>query len=202
MLRITRCLVLFALVSLICGGLRAQQGQDLSSLAGVVTDASGAVIPGVTVTLKNPLTGVVYTATTNNEGFYRIPGVVPAQTYEVTFTATGFSDARFTDVPLLVASARTQNAQLKAGEAVAIEVSVEGQRNTINTIDATSPSISFVFLSSAPSSYVFVSRFHNRFITRLFLERITSFILPLYSLNSLTSLLIVFSLGHKTINCI
>jgi hypothetical protein len=137
MLRITRCLVLFALVSLICGGLRAQQGQDLASLAGVVTDASGAVIPGVTVTLKNPLTGVVYTATTNKEGFYRIPGVVPAQTYEVTFTATGFSDARFTNVPLLVASARTQNAQLKVGEAVAIEVSVEGQRNTINTIDAT-----------------------------------------------------------------
>ncbi|NUQ26982.1 MAG: carboxypeptidase regulatory-like domain-containing protein, partial [Acidobacteriaceae bacterium] len=109
----------------------------MASLAGVVTDASGAVIPGVTVTLKNPLTGVVYTATTNKEGFYRIPAVVPAQTYEVTFTATGFSDARFTNVPLLVASARTQNAQLKAGEAVAIEVSVEGQRNTINTIDAT-----------------------------------------------------------------
>jgi len=137
MLRITRCLVLLALVSFICGALQAQQGQDLASLAGVVTDASGAVIPGVTVTLKNPLTGVVYTATTNKEGFYRIPAVVPAQTYEVTFTATGFSDARFTDVPLLVASARTQNAQLKAGEAVAIEVSVEGQRNTINTIDAT-----------------------------------------------------------------
>src|SRR5438045_884615 len=81
MLRITRCLVLLALVSFICGGLRAQQGQDLASLAGVVTDASGAVIPGVTVTLKNPLTGVVYTATTNTEGFYRIPGVAPAQTY-------------------------------------------------------------------------------------------------------------------------
>ena len=38
----------------------------------------------------------------------RIPG-------RSTFTATGFSDARFTNVPLLVASARTQNAQLKAG---------------------------------------------------------------------------------------
>ena len=45
--------------------------QDSSSMTGVVTDPSGAVIPGTTVTLSNPSTGVTLTQVTDSKGSYR-----------------------------------------------------------------------------------------------------------------------------------
>jgi hypothetical protein len=44
------------------------------SISGTVTDAAGAVVPGATVTVRSD-TGQQYTATTNEDGYYSIPGV-------------------------------------------------------------------------------------------------------------------------------
>ena len=65
-----------------------------ASLTGVVKDASGAVLPGVTVEATSPvLIERSRTATTDQDGQYRI--VDPrAGTYAVTFTLTGFSTVR------------------------------------------------------------------------------------------------------------
>src|SRR6195256_2667738 len=65
-----------------------------ASLTGVVKDASGAVLPGVTVEATSPvLIERSRTATTDQDGQYRIVDL-RAGTYAVTFTLTGFSIVR------------------------------------------------------------------------------------------------------------
>ena len=62
-----------------------------SAIAGVVKDATGAVLPGVTVEASSPaLIEKVRSATTNEAGQYRVVDLRPG-TYTVTFTLTGFS---------------------------------------------------------------------------------------------------------------
>src|SRR5438067_1522835 len=61
------------------------------ALAGTVKDASGAVLPGVTVEASSPvLIEKTRSATTDSAGQYRIESLVPG-TYTVTFTLAGFS---------------------------------------------------------------------------------------------------------------
>src|SRR5262245_35872104 len=63
-------------------------------LAGVVKDASGAVLPGVTVEASSPaLIEKVRTTVSDGAGLYRIDAL-PAGTYAVTYTLPGFSTVR------------------------------------------------------------------------------------------------------------
>src|SRR3984885_15513654 len=59
-------------------------------LTGTVTDPSGAVVSGATVTLKSEATGAARTATTSSSGTYRF-SLLPPGSYTVTVTASGFS---------------------------------------------------------------------------------------------------------------
>ena len=74
-------------VMLLAPGLASAQ----SSIAGVVKDTSGAVLPGVTVeAASDVLIEKVRTATTDSNGLYRIVNLPPG-TYTITFTLPGFS---------------------------------------------------------------------------------------------------------------
>src|SRR5688572_5837901 len=75
------------------------QGGATSSLSGAATDASGAVIPGVTVTAKNDATSAESTAVTSEQGSFSIPAL-NAGTYTVTVTLMGFKTARLDKVVL------------------------------------------------------------------------------------------------------
>jgi hypothetical protein len=67
------------------------RGQTNSSIAGTVTDATGAVLPGVTVEASSPaLIEKVRTAVTDGTGQYRIIELRPGR-YVVTFTLPGFT---------------------------------------------------------------------------------------------------------------
>ncbi len=57
-------------------------------IRGVITDVSGGVLPGVTVTLKGPATAGTPTTTTNETGVYRFPNLAPG-TYQITRRAHG-----------------------------------------------------------------------------------------------------------------
>jgi hypothetical protein len=71
--------------------LHADTALAQSAIAGVVRDASGSVLPGVTVEASSPaLIEKVRTATTSDTGQYRIVDLRPG-TYTVTFTLAGFN---------------------------------------------------------------------------------------------------------------
>src|ERR1051325_4760215 len=70
----------------------AQADATSANLSGVVHDPAGAVVPGATVTVRNPATNDVRTATTNDDGFYQLVQLTPG-TYEVTVEAANFKKA-------------------------------------------------------------------------------------------------------------
>jgi hypothetical protein len=59
------------------------------SVLGTVTDSTGAIIPGATVTLSNPVSGFSRTATTDANGLYQFPNV-PYSNYHIVIAAKGF----------------------------------------------------------------------------------------------------------------
>ena len=86
-----------------------------ASIAGVVKDASGAVLPGVTVEATSPvLIEKVRSATTDGSGQYKIVDLRPG-TYAVTFSLTGFSSVKREGVELSGTFVATINADLKVG---------------------------------------------------------------------------------------
>ena len=91
----------------------AQGGGATTSLSGTVTDASGAVIPGATVVVRNNATSTEYPATTNENGHFTVPAI-DAGTYTVTVTLMGFKTAVLSDVRV--------NASVPATVKVALEV--------------------------------------------------------------------------------
>ena len=61
----------------------------LGTVVGLVSDTSGAIVPGVAVRVTNKLTGVVAASATNHEGLFRVPSLTPGM-YEVAFESQGF----------------------------------------------------------------------------------------------------------------
>jgi hypothetical protein len=61
-----------------------------ATLSGTVKDTSGAVIVGTQVSVRNLATGVTQLSTTNTDGFYSVPNLLPGS-YQVTFVAKGFA---------------------------------------------------------------------------------------------------------------
>src|SRR5262245_12441322 len=82
------CALSVALTFVLSSSVWAQQAS--SGIAGVVTDASGAVLPGVTVEASSPaLIEKVRSVTTGSDGRYNVIDLRPG-TYSVTFTLSGF----------------------------------------------------------------------------------------------------------------
>lgn len=75
------------------------------SISGTVTDPSGAVIEGASVVAKDQARGVIYRATTDSFGYYRL-AQVPAASYTITATVKGFREFRQSAVIVEVDSQR------------------------------------------------------------------------------------------------
>ncbi len=115
----------------------ASYGQTTASMTGTVSDQTGAVVPGVVVTLTNKSTGVKLTQVTNAIGTYRFTEVPPGAGYQASFSAKGFSTVVVRDIYLIVANTRTQNATLSVGAHEEIHVSASNSEVTLDTSDAT-----------------------------------------------------------------
>jgi hypothetical protein len=101
---------------LICGsGLGFAQGTNSGDIRGSVTDATGALIPKVKVTVLNVETGVSKELVTNQDGLYDTSSIV-AGSYEVTFTKQGFGTLARGPITLQV-GITTVNAVMKVGSA-------------------------------------------------------------------------------------
>ncbi len=110
-----------------------------ASISGLVTDSSGAPVPGATVTVKNRSTSVERTAVTNNAGFYSITAL-PAGTYSLTVAQQGFSTFSVPEIVLQVDQNATGNAQLQLGtvsETITVEdavAAVDTRNSTLSTV--------------------------------------------------------------------
>ena len=98
-------------------------------LTGTITDSTGAVLPGVTVTASNEATGNKFVGVTDERGIYRVP--VRIGDYQVTAELQGFSTAMRANVQLLVGQTATLNLQM-APSTVQETVTVTGEAPLID----------------------------------------------------------------------
>ena len=75
---VARLATVLAFALLVPTGLFAQMTRG--GIGGTVRDSSGAVVPGVTVTVTNVATNATVTVVSDGEGFYRAPALGPAPT--------------------------------------------------------------------------------------------------------------------------
>jgi hypothetical protein len=100
-------------------------------IAGIVSDAQGGVLPGVTVTARNVDTGATRNITTEADGRFRLAGLVPGR-YELKAELQGFGSVTVPDITVAVDSETTRNVTMQVqglqesvtvtGEAPIIEV--------------------------------------------------------------------------------
>ena len=90
-------LVVGGLTALVCGPVvfAAAAQDDDGSIWGVVTDELGGLLPGVTVTVRSPATGIARSGVTGGVGSYEVTRL-PAGDYEVTAALPGFRGAAVT----------------------------------------------------------------------------------------------------------
>jgi hypothetical protein len=84
------------------------------TVSGTVVDSSGGVIPGASISAKNAATGVTREASSNSDGFYTIPNLLPG-TYDVTFVAQGFKTEVRRGITLNVGAAQVLNLAMQVG---------------------------------------------------------------------------------------
>ena len=135
--------VLFAIAIVFCSAqLWAQGGLGNAQLNGTVTDPSGSTIVGASITLTNVGTGTVYTATSNDRGFYAIANVPPGS-YTLTASSSGFGNYKQTGLQLNVGQTATINMGLKVamqGETVVVTTEapeIEPTRSEISQVVST-----------------------------------------------------------------
>jgi hypothetical protein len=125
--------LLSLIVVLILFSVRLSAQTTSATVSGQITDPTGRVVPGTTVMLTNINTGVVSTATTNNEGVYTLPGLQPG-VYRANVTKDGFKGIVKPDIELHVQDQISINFVLQVGS-VSETVTVEGGAPLLNTTD-------------------------------------------------------------------
>jgi hypothetical protein len=101
------------------------------SIVGVVTDESGGVLPGATVTVHGEGIVGVQTSVTNERGLYRFP-TLPPGTYSLTFTMTGLAPLKRDGVRVSLGATQEVNASLKLTQ-MSEEVSVQAEAPVVDT---------------------------------------------------------------------
>jgi Outer membrane receptor for ferrienterochelin and colicins len=119
--------VWFALFSL-----AAAYGQsDLATVTGVVTDSAQAVMPAVTITIRNIDTNIARTLKTNEDGYFTITNLPPG-IYELTAEREGFRTYRESGLELEVGETLRNDVQLSVGS-VNDAINVTAEMATLNT---------------------------------------------------------------------
>ena len=102
------------------------------SLSGTVSDPSGGVIQGATITLVNVALKSTYTSASNVQGYYSFP-TLPVGHYNMTIEAAGFTSQKKTDVKIDTDSAVTVDTILQLGQ-LSEQVIVQSSDSQIDTV--------------------------------------------------------------------
>jgi hypothetical protein len=137
-------LILIAICAVVISGLIVWSTPAIAqvsgaTLSGLITDSSGATVGKATVSIKNVATGEVREVQANDDGFYSVPNLLPG-TYDVTFTAQGFSKSVQKAVTLTVGAEQTLNVSLKPGqvsETVVVESAPPDVQTTTSAVSST-----------------------------------------------------------------
>ncbi|HEV2387738.1 MAG TPA: TonB-dependent receptor [Candidatus Acidoferrales bacterium] len=133
--------VFLLLAALACSArLMAQQGVS-AEIDGTVRDASGAVLPNATVTLRNVATGIVVSTKTDSSGGYHFLALQPGQ-YSVRAEASGMAPFETTGIVVTIGQQVTRDLTLKPGSvSQTVTVSV-----TTPTVDTKTPEVAGVVM--------------------------------------------------------
>jgi hypothetical protein len=131
--RTIRCAAILLIVSALSGAVAAQQD---AGIIGLVTDESGAVLPGVTVTATGPSLQVPSVAgVTDAKGEYRL-SPLPIGTYTVEFGLSGFQGIKREGIRLTVGFTAKIDVGLKVGS-LEETITVSGQSPVVDTTSTT-----------------------------------------------------------------
>ncbi|MBI2222488.1 MAG: TonB-dependent receptor [Acidobacteria bacterium] len=119
-----RRVFLLVALALLATGPSALAQQGTTEVRGVVVDAQGAVLPGVTVTVKNQDTGMYRETASNQDGTYFVTGIAPGR-YEISASLEGFKRYSQRDLTLSIGRTATVDVTLEVG-ALAESITVTG----------------------------------------------------------------------------
>jgi hypothetical protein len=134
-----RKILLTALVIALCAAaVLAQAQSNAADLIGTVSDPSGAVVAGATVTARNPATGLSRNVTTGSDGSYQFIALPPGD-YEITVEAATFKKTVISPVRLTVGQRAELPIQVEIG-AEDVVVTVSGE--SVALVETTRTSVS------------------------------------------------------------
>jgi len=110
-----------------------------ATLSGLVTDDQGGPVANATISVKNAGTGVVRDVTSNADGIYSAPNLLPGE-YEVTVTATGFQTLTEKGITLTVGGQQSLNLVMKVGalsQTVEVNAAIPDIQTTSSTVSST-----------------------------------------------------------------
>ena len=107
---------------------------DTGAIVGTVTDQTGAVLAGATITITNEKTGVAVIATTNNDGQYQVTALIPG-TYSVKASVPGMATQAYSGIEVHVQSRPALDFHLSVGEVQSV-VSVTSAAPLLETQSA------------------------------------------------------------------
>src|SRR3954453_17693480 len=90
------------LLAAVCCALLAQNIAGTGSISGVITDLTGAAVPGASVLVENQSKGIRRELKTTDDGLFSAPSLVPAAGYQVTVNSSGFAPYQATNISVAV----------------------------------------------------------------------------------------------------
>jgi hypothetical protein len=125
-------LAAFAVITLFLAPCAYPQGETTSAIEGMVTDPSGAALPGATVALAGAETGVRRSARTGDSGRFSFPQLKPG-TYAIAVSAPGFESQRKPSIAAAVGQTQIANFVLAVAAAAREDIIVTAEAPLINT---------------------------------------------------------------------
>ena len=153
---------IFAAICFLILATKANAQSLFATLTGIVSDSSGAVVPGAKVTLREEKSGSLRDTVTDGAGFFTFVSVsVGDFTYELTISTNGFDTEKLPGIVLLGGENRNVNVTLKVGNA-SDTVTITGSVSEIVPVDSGEKSVTltekelqnFVQVGSNAAEYI------------------------------------------------
>lgn len=142
--------IFFITLLLVCGAGSLMAQNESGAITGAVTDPTGAVVSGATVTITDLGTNAVRTAKTGSDGQYSFSSLRPSH-YKLTVEAPGFKESLVSDIELHTQDKIAQNVLLTVGQS-SDTINVSADTPQLETSAAVATTIDRKFVENMPLS--------------------------------------------------